>query len=77
MSSKAKIEKSKSLIIKRLFSNGIQKSKVQCNEITARVVLMGQKNGCISLYLEPEDVKTWNFEGMDNFVIGSEIKSKN
>ena len=40
---KPKVEKSKSLIIKRLFSNGIQKSKVRYKGIIAGVVPMGKK----------------------------------
>ena len=72
---KAKVLKSKSLISKRWFSIGIQKIKVQCKEITARVVPISQKNGYISIYLEPEVVQTWIFEGMDDYMIGSEIKS--
>ena len=73
---KAKVQKSKSLISKRWFSIGIQKIKVQCKEITARVVPISQKNGYISIYLEPEFVRTWIFEGMDDYMIGSEIESK-
>ena len=37
---------------------------------------MGQRNGSISIYLEPEVTQTWNFEGMENSKIGSDIKSK-
>ena len=73
---KAKVRKNKSLISKRWFSIGIQKIKVQCKEITARVVPISQKNGYTSIYLEPEFVQTWIFEGMDDYMIGSEIESK-
>ena len=74
---KAKVQKTKCLSSKRWFSIGIQNIKVQCKEVTAGVVTIGQKNGYVSIYLEPEVVETWNFERMDNFTIGFEIKSKN
>ena len=74
---KAKVQKTKCLISKRWFSIGIQKIKVQCKEVTAGVVPIGQKNGYVSIYLEPEVVQTWTFQGMDDYMIEYEIKSKN
>ena len=71
---KAKIEKSKSLIIKRLFSNGIQKSKVQYKGIIAGVVPMGKKMVIYLFIWKKKSHRLEIFKGMDVYKVGPEIK---
>ena len=57
MNKKAKNELVKDLNAKNKKSK-VQNSKVKCKEVTAGVVPIGQKNGYISIYLEPEVIQT-------------------